>query len=77
MKKSRVVETKYKGYLIKPAVSGFKVYRKDYYIGEYSTRQIAMNRIDKVAAKRSAMLADKNSPGANQTFQRRMKYACH
>jgi len=51
MKRSRIVETKYKGYVIKPAVTGFKVFRKGYYIEQYSTLQIARNRIDKVVEK--------------------------
>ncbi len=62
MKKSKVAETKYRGYIIKPAVTGFRIYRKEFYIGEYATRQIAMHRIDQVVAKRSAMLPPKEPP---------------
>ncbi len=54
MRRSRVVETKYKGYVIKPSVAGFKVYRKDYYLEVYPTLQIAKSRIDKVAEKEAA-----------------------
>ncbi|TDI93542.1 MAG: hypothetical protein E2O77_02640 [Caldithrix sp.] len=50
MKRSRIVETKYKGYLIEPSLQGFKVYRKEYYIDEYPTLKIAKEKIDRVIA---------------------------
>lgn len=61
MKRSRIVETKYKGYLIKPALTGFKVFRKGYYIDQYATLQIARNRIDKVVDKRMEVEKGKKS----------------
>ncbi len=51
MKRSRIVETKYKGYLIQPSLNGFKVYRKEYYLDEYPTLKIAKEKIDRVLAK--------------------------
>ncbi len=48
MKRSRIVETKYQGYLIQPSLHGFKVYRKEYYLDEYPTLKIAKEKIDRV-----------------------------
>ncbi len=50
MKRSRIVETKYQGYLIQPSLHGFKVYRKEYYLDEYPTLKIAKEKIDRVIA---------------------------
>ena len=52
MKRSRIVETKYNGYLIQPSLHGFKVYRKEYYLDEYPTLKIAKEKIDRVIAKK-------------------------
>ena len=52
MKRSRIVETKYEGYLIQPSLQGFKVYRKEYYLDEYPTLKIAKEKIDRVIAKK-------------------------
>ena len=52
MKRSRIVETKYEGYLIQPSLHGFKVYRKEYYLDEYPTLKIAKEKIDRVIAKK-------------------------
>ena len=61
MKGTIIKDIKYKGYLIKPSLKGFKVFRKDYYIETYSTLQIAKNRIDKVADKRSESQKEVNT----------------
>ncbi len=53
MKGTRIREKKYKGYLIRPAVTGFRVHRKEYFVAEYPTLQIAMARIDRVAKKKA------------------------
>ena len=52
MKRTRIVETKYNGYLIQPSLHGFKVYRKEYYLDEYPTLKIAKEKIDRVIAKK-------------------------
>jgi len=52
MKRSRIVETKYQGYLIQPSLHGFKVYRKEYYLDEVPTLKIAKEKIDRVIAKK-------------------------
>ncbi len=52
MKRTRIVETKYQGYLIQPSLNGFKVYRKEYYLDEYPTLKIAKEKIDRVIAKK-------------------------
>lgn len=57
MKLSKVVEQKYRGYLIKPALSGFRVYRKGYYIAEYASVSAAKARIDHVVEKHRAATA--------------------
>jgi len=51
MKSVRIRERKYRGYLIRPALTGFRVYRKGFYIAEYPTQQIAMARIDRVLSQ--------------------------
>ena len=61
MKSTKVVEKKYKGYLIKPSIQGFKVYRKDYYIDTYGSVQIAKSRIDHAVRKKKE-LAGKTEP---------------
>ena len=52
MKRTRIVETKYEGYLIQPSLNGFKVYRKEYYLDEYPSLKIAREKIDGVIAKK-------------------------
>lgn len=54
MKRTRIRNIKYKGYLIRPALTGFRVYRKGYYIDEYPTMAAARTKIDGVAARRQA-----------------------
>jgi len=56
MKSTRIQETKYKGYLIKPTISGFQVYRKDYFVAQYPTLQVAKTRIDKVVQRKQNLL---------------------
>ena len=51
MKRIRIKNVEYKGYLIKPTLTGFRVYRKGYYIDEYPTVAIARLKIDGVAAR--------------------------
>lgn len=65
MKGTRIKEMKYKGYLIKPSVTGFRVYRKDYFVAEYASVQIAKARIDRVAEKKKALLGEKREPSGS------------
>ncbi len=61
MKSTKVIDIKYKGYLIKPSIKGFKVYRKSYYIDTYGSVQIARARIDH-AVEKKRQLAGKSEP---------------
>ena len=55
MKRTVIKEEQYRGYLIKPVLSGFKIYRKGYYIGEYASKTVAKARIDEVIRKRHGL----------------------
>ncbi len=56
MKKSKVVNIKYKGYLIKPDIQGFRIYRKEYLVDVYPTLQVAKSRIDAVVKERHRLI---------------------
>jgi len=58
----RITETKYNGYLIKPTKTGFRVYRKSYFVAEYGTMQIAKHRIDGVVAEKERLMGRQRNP---------------
>ena len=55
MKRTIIKDENYRGYIIKPVLSGFKIYRKDYYIGEYASKAVAKALIDEVVSKRKSL----------------------
>ena len=52
MRKSVIKDQKYRGYLIRPTLSGYKIYRKGFYVGVYPSRTHAKDLIDAVIQKR-------------------------
>lgn len=76
MKGTRIRSIKYKGYLIKPTLTGFRVYRKDYYIDEYPTVAVARLKIDGVAARHQETSGKQREVGsasdADETGQMKM-----
>ncbi len=56
MKQTRIVEKKYKGYVIKPTLTGFKVYHKGYFIQEYPTLETVREHIDNLINKHDHLI---------------------
>jgi hypothetical protein len=62
MKKTIIKDEKYRGYVIKPGLAGFRIYRKGYYVGEYASKNVAKDLIDKVICKRKVLSEDADTP---------------
>jgi len=51
MRRTRIVERKYRGYLIKPTLTGFRVYHRGFYITECPSLVAVRERIDQLVQK--------------------------
>ena len=69
MKQTRIVEKKYKGYVIKPTLTGFKVYHKGYFIQEYPTLKTVYEHIDNLITKHEQFI----KKGKDKTTSKKSK----